>query len=84
MLSGSARLCVLIEKLALPAGLQMESGMNKKPAILYISSADPTVRAGRWALDYFNAFRKAGYDVDLLTKYKVKNHPEIYSVFLFG
>lgn len=49
--------------------------------ILFISSADPTVGPGTIAMDYFNAFRKHGYEVDFLTKYKVEHHPEIKYVF---
>lgn len=50
-------------------------------SILMISSANPTVTAGRLALDYYNALKLAGNDVDLLTKFHVPNNDEILSIY---
>lgn len=54
--------------------------MKDNPQILIISSADPFVGPGRLSLDALKAFKNMGYDCDLLTKYRVRNHPEILYV----
>lgn len=54
---------------------------KKKPIILLISSANPYEGPGILGADILSAFRKQGYDCDLLTKYEVSNHPEILYVF---
>ena len=43
-----------------------------KKSVLFISSADPFQGAGSLVVNYADALRKGGYDVDILTKYKVK------------
>ena len=44
--------------------------------ILIVSSADPSVAAGVLAVDYYNALKKNGYDVDFLTKNKSLDYPD--------
>lgn len=51
--------------------------MVNSKRILYISSADPQKGPGAIAMDHFRALKEAGYDVDFLTKYQVKDFPEI-------
>lgn len=46
------------------------------PSILILSSADPTQGTGTVAMNFYRALRKAGMDVDMLTKYPVEGHPE--------
>lgn len=48
--------------------------------ILIISSANPSIGPGTVGMEYYHAFQKGGYDVDLMTKYPVDGHPEIMSV----
>jgi glycosyltransferase involved in cell wall biosynthesis len=55
--------------------------MNKKPKILLISSANPTIGPGHMGMDFFNAFQLYGYDIDFLTKYDVKGHENILYVY---
>lgn len=52
---------------------------KKEPRILFISSANPLVGPARLALDYTQAMRENGLEVDLLTLNPVESHPE----FLF-
>ena len=53
---------------------------NIKPRILFISSANPLVGPARLALDYSQAMKDYGLEVDLLTLNPVKSHPEILHV----
>ena len=53
----------------------------KKPSILIINSLDPTKGSAIGALKTYNLFKQAGYDVDLLTKYKVEGYPHFLSVY---
>lgn len=54
---------------------------NKLPKVLVISSVDPFVGPGIVGLEHFYSLRKGGLDVDFMTKYPVKGHPEFISVF---
>lgn len=54
---------------------------GSKPRILVISSVDPFQGTGTVAWNFFRAFREAGIEADFLTKYPVKDHPEILHVF---
>lgn len=54
--------------------------IDKSLKILVISSADPTIGPGVVGLEHFNALKRGGFDVDFLTKYPVKGHPEFISV----
>lgn len=54
---------------------------NSKPRILIISSANPTVGPGVVAQNSYQIFKKNGFEVDLLTKYKVTDFPEYISVY---
>ena len=49
---------------------------KKLPRILILSSTDPTTPLGAYALPFYTALKKQGYEVDFLTKYRVKGHPE--------
>ena len=51
-----------------------------KPKILFISSANPLVGPARLALDYTQAMKEYGLEVDLLTLNPVESHPEILFV----
>lgn len=53
---------------------------EKKPQILFISSANPLVGPARLALDYTQAMKEYGFEVDLLTLNPVESHPEILYV----
>jgi len=55
--------------------------MADKPRTLIISSVDPTKGTGTVALNFYNALRKGGFEVDFLTKYPVPAHPEFLHVF---
>ena len=55
--------------------------MKDKPKILFISSANPLLTAGRVAMDYYRAFVQEGYDIDFLTLYAVDGYPEIKYVY---
>ena len=46
------------------------------PRILVISATDPTKAIGAVAMNFYSALKKHGYDVDFLTKHRVKDHPE--------
>lgn len=59
----------------------MEFGVNKKPRILLISSAYPCEGSGHLGLDFYNAFKKQGYEIDFLTEYKVQSEKDILYVF---
>lgn len=50
------------------------------PKILIISSVDPTRSAGVVALNFYNAFKKAGIEADFLTKHAVPSHPEFLHI----
>lgn len=52
-----------------------------KPTILLISSANPTKGPGIMSLNTYSAFKKAGYDIDLLTLYKCKDCPDFLYVY---
>ena len=49
---------------------------DQLPRILIISSPDPTTSLGTYALPFYSALKKHGYEVDFLTKHRVKGHPE--------
>lgn len=49
---------------------------DQLPRILIISSPDPTTSMGTYALPFYSALKKHGYEVDFLTKHRVKGHPE--------
>ncbi|MBR5642772.1 MAG: glycosyltransferase [Salinivirgaceae bacterium] len=53
---------------------------NKQPKVLVISSVDPSIGPAIVALEHYNALKKAGLEVDFLTKYPVEGHPEFISV----
>ena len=54
---------------------------DNKPRVLVISSVDPYIGPGIVGLQHYNALKKGGLDVDFLTKYPVKDHPEFISVY---
>lgn len=54
--------------------------LDKKPRILFISSANPLIGPARLALDYTKAMKEHGLEVDLLTLNPVESHPEILFV----
>lgn len=54
---------------------------SKKPRILIISSANPTIGPGIGALKVYRILKTFGFEVDLLTKYKVRNYPEVLSIY---
>ena len=54
--------------------------LDKKPRILFISSANPLIGPARLALDYTQAMKEYGLEVDLLTLNPVESHPEILFV----
>ena len=54
---------------------------NLRPSILIISSVDPSIGPARVSDDYYNAFKQAGFQIDLLTLYPVKGKPEYLSVY---
>lgn len=54
---------------------------KSKPTILLISSANPTIGPGIMSLNSYSAFKKAGYDIDLLTLYKCKSNPEFLYIY---
>ena len=61
---------------------------NNLKDILIISSANPSVAAGVLAVNYHEALKNAGYNVDFLTKDKNSDYPEFLyvhepKVFLF-
>ena len=51
--------------------------MGKPKKILYISSADPLKGPGAIAMVHYNALKEAGFDIDFLTQFPVKDHPDI-------
>ena len=51
------------------------------PKVLVISSVDPFLGPGIVGLEHYYALRKGGIDADFLTKYPVKGHPEILSIY---
>lgn len=54
---------------------------NSKPSILLVTSVDPTFSSGVLAMDYYDAFRKRGFSINILTKYPVKGNNDILSVY---
>lgn len=54
---------------------------EQRPSILIISSVDPSVGPARVSVDYYNAFKQAGFDIDLLTLYPVEGRPEFLNVY---
>ena len=54
---------------------------NKLPKVLIISSLNPYIGPGIVGLQNYNALKQGGFEVDLLTKYPVKENPEFISVF---
>ena len=50
--------------------------MESKKNILLISSANPSVASGVLAVDYYNALKKSGVNVDFLTKNKSVDYPD--------
>ena len=55
--------------------------MVNKKKILIISSANPVIGAGVGASDMYQLFIEKGYDVDLLTKYKINGYDSFLSVY---
>jgi glycosyltransferase involved in cell wall biosynthesis len=53
---------------------------DKSPKTLILTAVDPTQGTGTVALNFFKALKRNGQDVDLLTKYPVKGHPEFLYV----
>lgn len=51
------------------------------PSVLIISAVNPMHSAGTVAMNFYMALKKAGYDVDFLTKCKVKGHPEFDYIY---
>lgn len=56
---------------------------DKKPGILIISATDPTKSSGVVAMNFYNALKKSGYDVDFLTKHYVKSHPDFLYLYKY-
>ena len=54
--------------------------LDNKPKILFISSANPLIGPARLALDYTQAMKEYGLEVDLLTLNPVESYPEILFV----
>ena len=54
---------------------------RRQPRVLLISSVNPTIGPGVNAILIYNALKKYGIEVDLMTKYKVKDHPEFLNIF---
>lgn len=52
-----------------------------KPKILLISSASPIKGPGRVALDYYQAFKQEGYQIDFLSLYAVEGYPDIRYIY---
>ena len=49
---------------------------EKLPRVLVLSATDPTKALGAVALNFYNALKAHGYEVDFLTKHRVEGHPE--------
>lgn len=56
---------------------------NNKPSILIISSTDPTKANGAVAMNFYNALKRYGYDVDLLTRRYVKERPDFLYLYKY-
>ena len=54
---------------------------DKSPRVLVISSVDPTVGPGVVGVEYYNALKRGGLDVDFMTKFPVEGHPDFISVY---
>lgn len=54
--------------------------IENKRSVLFISSVDPSAGPASSALDYVEALRERGYEVDFLTKYPVIDHLEFLYV----
>lgn len=54
---------------------------NNLPRVLVISSVDPFNGPGIVGLEHYSSLKKGGLEVDFMTKYPVKGHPEFISVF---
>lgn len=54
---------------------------NSKPRILYISSANPLKGPGTIGMTHYRQLKSAGFEVDMLTFYKVEGHPDILYVY---
>lgn len=52
-----------------------------KPRILVLTSLSPGTGAGVVAEDHYRFFREAGYDVDFMSPFPVKGHPEYKYVY---
>ncbi len=56
---------------------------EKLPRVLIISSTNPTKGNGAVAMNFYNALKKYGVEVDFLTKHYVKQHPDFYYLYKF-
>lgn len=54
---------------------------NKLPRVLVISSVDPYIGPGIVGLEHYNSLKEGGLEVDFLTKYPVKGHPEFITIY---
>ena len=54
---------------------------NIPPRILFISSANPLVGPGIIGMEQYQQFKNAGFEIDMMTLYPVKDHPEILYVY---
>lgn len=54
---------------------------DKHPSVLIISAVNPMHSAGIVAMNFYMALKTTGYDVDFLTKCKVKGHPEFDYIY---
>ncbi|MBE6333916.1 MAG: glycosyltransferase [Bacteroidales bacterium] len=54
---------------------------SKKYKVLVISSVDPSVGPAVVAEDFYNRLKKNKFDVDFMTTYAVKDHPEYLYVY---
>lgn len=54
---------------------------SKSPKVLVLSSIDPSIGPAVVGFEHYNALKKAGLDVDFLTKYPVNGHQEFISIF---
>ena len=52
-----------------------------KPKILIISSANPLKGPGVMASDIYKAYKKYGYEADVLTKFKCEKYPEFLYIY---
>ena len=56
---------------------------EKLPRVLVMSSTDPTKANGAVAMNFYNALKKFGYEVDFLTKRYVKECPDFLYLYKY-